>query len=67
MSDRREEIACMLINTEGIDLDVQNKNGESSLILGCIKNNEKIVEKLLEKGAKIDLRDKYGETARSLI
>ena len=67
MSDRREEIACMLINTEGIDLDVQNKNGESALILGCIKNNEKIVEKLLEKGAKIDLRDKYGETARSLI
>ena len=47
----------------GIDLDWQDKAGQTALINAAIWNHKDIVKYLIEKGADIKIKDKNGRTA----
>ena len=49
----------------GADIDLQNSNGMSALMLAIREEQSKIVEFLVAKGAKVDLQTVGGDTALS--
>ena len=49
----------------GADIDLQNSNGMSALMLAVREEQSKIVEFLVAKGAKVDLQTVGGDTALS--
>lgn len=51
-----------LIN-EGIDINIQDKNGRTALMEAASRGNYKIVKLLIDRGAKINLKSNLGETA----
>lgn len=64
-----EEIVLLLKN-HGVDLDVQNGNGETLLIQLAKQNNElyyPLSEILIKNGANVDIKDQYGKTAASYV
>jgi ankyrin repeat protein len=48
------------INEQHIDINMQDKFGETFLLLSTLYNHKKIVEILLEKGANVNIRNKEG-------
>jgi ankyrin repeat protein len=51
----------------GADIDYQNPNGFTSLMLAIDAQNERIAEYLLKYGANPLLKNKYGKTAKQLV
>ncbi len=51
---------------KGADINLQDRDGWTSLILACAYGQEAIVHLLLERGANVTLRNKDGNTALSL-
>lgn len=49
----------------GANVDVQDNDGDTALILAAYVGREKIVEKLLAAGANVDVQNRNGETALS--
>lgn len=45
------------------ELDIQNSNGATALIIACLESKENIVKMLINAGCNINLQDKYGNTA----
>ena len=56
------KITFFLINN-GADPNLDNDYGQTPLMLASSLSEDRIVKKLIEKGAKIDAQDKYGDTA----
>lgn len=59
LSDVTEE----LLKNEDIDVDAQGKGGRSALMFACAAKSVVIINKLLAKGAKVNLKDEDGKTA----
>ena len=57
-----DEIVKLLLNA-GADIDKQNNNGNTALILASLDNYVEIVELLLNAGADIDKQNNKGNTA----
>jgi len=55
------KIAQLLI-TSGIDINTENYNGKSALMIAFNNKNEPIIELLLQSGVAIDVQDKDGFT-----
>lgn len=51
----------------GANVNYQNENGYTALMLAADRQNDKIVEYLLKQGANPLLINKFGETARDLV
>lgn len=58
----KPEIARMLISAQGVDINIQNKNGQTPLYQAVICNKPKIVRMLLSAGADTNIKDEHGET-----
>ena len=56
------EIMQLLIDN-GADINIQDNNGYTPLMLACLKNNVETVRILLYKGAKTDIKNKSGDNA----
>ncbi len=50
-----------LFNFRG-DVNVQNESGNTALMWAIVQNNNEVVDKLLEKGAKVAVKDKFNKT-----
>jgi len=57
VKSKQPKLIELLLAVEGIQLDVQTKRGFSALMIAAWKGDDKTVEKLLVKGAKIELKD----------
>ncbi|CAI8027551.1 Putative ankyrin repeat protein MM_0045 [Geodia barretti] len=62
IAGERTEAVSPLLQTV-MNIDRQNENGESALIMAVIKNNTKVVSLLVKAGASLDIQDKYGYSA----
>lgn len=60
----RKQMIQTLIDGDA-DLDVQNEDGDTSLMLAVKKNDEEIVSALIQKGAAINMINKKGSNALS--
>ncbi|ESP00120.1 hypothetical protein LOTGIDRAFT_87526, partial [Lottia gigantea] len=47
----------------GADVNIQDKGGETVLMLACVKNDRKLLEKLLKHGADVNIVDNHGRSA----
>lgn len=47
----------------GADVDAQNKDGHTALMLAVFEKSEGLVKMLLERGANVNIQNKKGETA----
>lgn len=56
--NRYKVIIDLLLNLENIDVNIQNLQGNNSLIIACHINNIEIANKLLNKGAQPDIENK---------
>ena len=56
-----EDIGLLL--ADGADIDAQNKNGSTMLILAADHGYEKVVNKLIELDADLDIQNRWGWTA----
>jgi uncharacterized protein len=57
------EKVVSLLEQPGIDVNVKNKNGQTTLIIASRCGRTKIVAMLLENGADVDAKDNNGQTA----
>ena len=46
----------------GVNINTQNKNGETALILAAETGNKTIASLLIQKGVNLNLKDKDGNT-----
>jgi len=60
-------IVEILLKSSSIDLNIQDSDGQTALHKAYESGNFECVKLLLEKGAKIDIRDKKGRIANELI
>ena len=59
-----ENIESVKLSLErGADINLQDRDGCTALLMAARINNIEMVELLLERGADINLQDKYGDTA----
>ncbi len=68
ISDYKIDAMFALLESDQLDLNIQDREGKTALIYTIQKlnnwdNQEKIVQLLLEKGADINIKDKNGKTA----
>ncbi len=61
-SENRNLDRLLLLLELGADINAQSKSNETALMRGVGNGNRKIVTTLLEKGARLDLKDEYGDT-----
>ena len=47
----------------GASINVQDKDGETALMMASQNSHEEVVEMLLAKGARTEIKDKHGQTA----
>lgn len=59
--DKKNDEVLQMIN-DLTDVNFQDNDGNSYLHVAVQSNSINIVERLLEKGAIIDIKDKYGKT-----
>ena len=59
------EIARLLL-TNGADINVKDRNGETALMLASYYGHKKVVQVLLAKGAYVNANNERGETALML-
>ncbi len=52
-----------LLDEEGVDPNLQGRNGTSALMLGVGRGHTEVVSILLQHGSLTDLRDRHGFTA----
>ena len=60
------DTVSVLINNEGLDVNMRNENHNTALMGAAITGHFKIVEFLIHKGAKLDLQNLKGVTALML-
>ena len=64
------EQIIFLLKNQGVDINVQNGNGETLLIQLAKQNSAlyyPLSEILIKNGANIDIKDQYGKTAASYM
>lgn len=61
--ERHSKIADLIINTPGCDLNVQESEGNTALIMATSNSEVKIVKSLIEAGCDLNLVNKSGDTA----
>ncbi|EFA82284.1 ankyrin repeat-containing protein [Heterostelium album PN500] len=64
---KSDKTALALINNYGADINAQNNDGSTPLHLAAQRGYREIIVALLEKGAKVEVRDHNGDTPFSLI
>ncbi|KAG4106091.1 ankyrin repeat-containing domain protein [Neocallimastix lanati (nom. inval.)] len=52
-----------LISKRGMDINIQNNNGDTLLMIACQKNYRSLVEKLIEHHVELDTINRQGNTA----
>ena len=62
IGDREEESALTMLDNDDVNVNFQDKNGYSYLHLAAQSGCAEVIKKLLDKGADIDIRDKFGKT-----
>ena len=61
------DIAMELLNVDGIDVDAKTGDRKETALHIAIRNSDyKVVKRLIEKGAKVNLQDLHGNTALHL-
>jgi len=60
-TNTNEEALRELIK-KGVDINIENKEGDTPLIIACKNNNESIAQILVQKGADVNKKDKQGRT-----
>ena len=51
-----------LLLSEGADVNIKLKNGQTTLLLACQRRKKKVAELLIDKGADVNTKDNYGRT-----
>ncbi len=64
--DREDDNLVQFFIDNDADLDIQNKKGETVLMIALKQKNTRLAEQLIEKGADVTLADKKWNTARSI-
>ncbi|KAL2857373.1 ankyrin repeat-containing domain protein [Aspergillus pseudoustus] len=59
---RHTKVVELFFKRDDIAWDIPNRHGESPLLVAASVNEETIVERLLDKGARIDCKDEHGRT-----
>lgn len=59
-------IARMIVDL-GADIDMQNRQGNTALHLACLRRDPDMIQFLLERGAKTNLRNADGKTAEEMM
>lgn len=59
----RDGAALTLLNAGGIDINAQDDIGRTALMLALAQGQNKVAKKLLEQGARTELKDKFNHTA----
>lgn len=67
IASRREELAMELLRVKGVDLNIQNDEGQTALMLAVESDSERLLPKLLHLGANQDLKDNKKNTFLSLF
>ena len=57
------DLIKLLVEENEADLDIQDKKGNTALMIALQENFIKIVGYLADKGANLDLKDQFGSTA----
>lgn len=57
VKSKQPKLIDLLLEVEGVKLDVQTKRGFSALMIAAWKGDNATIDKLVAKGAKIDLKD----------
>ncbi|WP_341808229.1 ankyrin repeat domain-containing protein [Wolbachia endosymbiont (group E) of Neria commutata] len=63
IKNRHRDITEYLINVEDINLNLQNKEGKTTLHLAVLYGYSEIVRLLVEKKSSLDIQDKFGQAA----
>ena len=64
--DGRVEAARRILQTKGVNVDVQNTNGETALMRAVRLENIEMVRSLLPKVAEVNRADVFGDTATTI-
>lgn len=59
----KDGAALALVGAPGIDIDAQTDMGLTALMIALAQEQNAVVKKLLDAGARTDLKDKHGKTA----
>ncbi|MFC1795296.1 ankyrin repeat domain-containing protein, partial [Planctomycetota bacterium] len=59
-TDNIEQVKLLL--SEGADVNIKPKNGQTPLLLACQRGKEEVVQLLIAKGADINTKNNYGQT-----
>ena len=62
IEDVHNDIVIAIIN-KGVNVNLQNNDGDTALMIACANGNVQIVNTLIKAGANVDLPNKYEETA----
>jgi len=62
-NDTYKMLTCLIHRESGLNINIQNENGITALMYGCMNGNIVIVQSLLISGANINLKNHRGETA----
>ena len=65
-SYRKYKIEEKLLEHDGIAVNITNHDGNTALMLAVLRGDLKLVTSLLEKGARVDIVNKHGESALTL-
>ena len=49
-----------------LNLDLQDQDGDTALMVAVFNGRPKVVEQLIENGASLDLQNQYGDTALTI-
>lgn len=60
---KQDKLVAIILDQEGVKLDIQTKRGFTALMVAAWKGNNPIVAKLVEKGATLNLKDTGGRNA----
>jgi len=60
---KQDKLIAMILDVDGLQLDIQTKRGFSALMVAAWKGNLEVVQKLIKMGAKLDLKETGGRNA----
>lgn len=60
---KQDKLIEMILDVDGLKLDLQTKRGFTALMVAAWKGNLEVVQRLINMGAKLDLKDTSGRNA----